>query len=391
VLDGLSVEMVDGQHCVPTAREGTWGQYPCQDEDSAWIVGREVPKSVQKKLRLPDEMSFGYIPDPDHPTDPSKAEYIAYFPIWEIPMLGGRMKVGQSAFYGIHNDEERGLLHSPGLTFDVSVDLGVIELEVGVLGNLLLDPYLPEYAPSPYVSGPAEPLPPTATPTGTPTATATATATATRTATPTPSPTLSQGPTSLSPVGGAAGATTTAGPALPPATPLPSSSLITEEATAAPTTTGSPTVTADPAVRLPAATPPAGQPLPPTVTEPPADEPGLRNGPGEEPSVIIPGGQGGPEIKLMDPVTHTVVGTCADGRCGLNMRAGPDTDAEILGVSLESQQLEVECQTIGTEVSNGRVRSSVWNKVKVDGKDTWVSDLYMDTPNYGTLSYPACT
>ena len=92
-----------------------------------------------------------------------------------------------------------------------------------------------------------------------------------------------------------------------------------------------------------------------------------------------------PEVRLIDPVTHEVIGTCRDGACGLNARTAPSLEAPVVGAVLEGSVVEVVCQARGDTVSNGRARSNVWNRLS-DG--TWVSDFYVDTPRVGEFSDP---
>ena len=92
------------------------------------------------------------------------------------------------------------------------------------------------------------------------------------------------------------------------------------------------------------------------------------------------------------PVYH-VENTCLDGACGLHVREGPGySNYASLGVVPDGAELQVVCQaegeTVGPSPSSG-VSSSIWDKLTSGG---WVSDLYVDTPGFGTWtpSIPRC-
>lgn len=114
----------------------------------------------------------------------------------------------------------------------------------------------------------------------------------------------------------------------------------------------------------PPASPAPPKPSPSAPTSPPQSPPG--NGPSVYP--------------------HHVVGTCAEGACGLIERAGPgySSYAEV-GVLQEGQEIDIVCQTIGQPVAGHNATSAVWDKLT---NGSYVSDYYTDTPNVGTWSPP---
>jgi len=84
---------------------------------------------------------------------------------------------------------------------------------------------------------------------------------------------------------------------------------------------------------------------------------------------------------------HKVQGTCDDGECGLRKR--PDhafTNQQTVGVVYDGNALDIVCQAQGEPVTTSRgVTSTVWDKLT---DNTWVSDLYVDTPNANQPSPP---
>jgi hypothetical protein len=90
---------------------------------------------------------------------------------------------------------------------------------------------------------------------------------------------------------------------------------------------------------------------------------------------------------------YHVENTCLDGACGLHVRAGPGYSSYAsLGVLSDGTDVQIVCQaegeTVGPSPSSG-VSSSIWDKLTSGG---WVSDLYIDTPGFGTWtpSIPRC-
>jgi len=80
------------------------------------------------------------------------------------------------------------------------------------------------------------------------------------------------------------------------------------------------------------------------------------------------------------PTEHSyrVYGTCASGRCGLNERSAPRTNARRLDQLRDGDKIEIVCQTIGAEVPDPRGGSSVvWDRLSSGG---YVTDVYVDTP-----------
>jgi surface antigen len=84
---------------------------------------------------------------------------------------------------------------------------------------------------------------------------------------------------------------------------------------------------------------------------------------------------------------HHVVGTCADGACGLHERTGPGyTSYGSVGVVYDGQEIDIACQTMGETVTGGsRASSAVWDRLS---NGSFVSDYYTDTPNVGVFSPP---
>ncbi len=90
---------------------------------------------------------------------------------------------------------------------------------------------------------------------------------------------------------------------------------------------------------------------------------------------------------------YFVENTCRDGACGLHLRAGPGYSSYAsLGVLGDGSEVQIVCQTegetVGPSPSSG-VSSSVWDKLT---SGAWVSDLYIDTPGFGTWTptIPRC-
>jgi hypothetical protein len=89
---------------------------------------------------------------------------------------------------------------------------------------------------------------------------------------------------------------------------------------------------------------------------------------------------------------YYVYGTCADGLCGLNKRAGPGYSGySVVGVLVDSDPVDIVCQTTGELVTpNHGVASNVWDQL-VDG--SYVTDVYITTPGTGggfTDPIPRC-
>jgi hypothetical protein len=83
---------------------------------------------------------------------------------------------------------------------------------------------------------------------------------------------------------------------------------------------------------------------------------------------------------------HHVVGTCAEGSCGLKKRAGPGYSSYAqVGIVYDGQQIDIVCQTVGQAVAGRNATSTIWDKL-TDG--SYVSDYYTDTPVVGGFSAP---
>jgi surface antigen len=83
---------------------------------------------------------------------------------------------------------------------------------------------------------------------------------------------------------------------------------------------------------------------------------------------------------------HHVVGTCAEGACGLRRRSGPGYSAyAVLGTVYDGQEIAIVCQAMGEAVAGRNATSAVWDRLS-DG--SYVSDYYTDTPAVGTWSAP---
>jgi hypothetical protein len=87
-----------------------------------------------------------------------------------------------------------------------------------------------------------------------------------------------------------------------------------------------------------------------------------------------------------------VVGTCADGPCGLNIRNGPGyTNYARIGGVYDGNVVDVICQTRGELVTPGRTApTTVWDQIVPAG--SYVTDAYISTPGRasGTFSLPRC-
>jgi surface antigen len=84
---------------------------------------------------------------------------------------------------------------------------------------------------------------------------------------------------------------------------------------------------------------------------------------------------------------YSVVGTCDDGQCGLNIRSGPGySEYPLVGKKYDGEEVRVVCQGYGeafTSPSGGSSR--IWDKL-TDGN--WVIDYYVSTPGRGVPSQP---
>lgn len=85
---------------------------------------------------------------------------------------------------------------------------------------------------------------------------------------------------------------------------------------------------------------------------------------------------------------HHVYGTCNDGHCGLNERAGPGYSSyAVTGSKHDGDQVAILCQTRGELVTpNHGTASTVWDHL---GDGQWITDVYVDTSGTaGALSPP---
>jgi hypothetical protein len=88
---------------------------------------------------------------------------------------------------------------------------------------------------------------------------------------------------------------------------------------------------------------------------------------------------------------HEVTGTgsCGDSACGLNQRSCARTTCGTTGHYSEGQEVGIVCQTTGDTVGPSPIypynSSDIWDKL-TDG--SYVSDLYVDTPNVNWWSPP---
>jgi hypothetical protein len=87
--------------------------------------------------------------------------------------------------------------------------------------------------------------------------------------------------------------------------------------------------------------------------------------------------------------TFHVRGTCAAGGCGLSRRSGPGITAFAkVGVVFDDQPVYIVCQVRGERVGpipQGGASSGVWDQVY---GGSWVSDLFVDTPQVDAFSPP---
>jgi hypothetical protein len=383
-------------HCDPTEVPGQPLTYPCSNHTAPLLElpipgadadaghsGVPLPKGENgSKGYLPHGGGVGVVPDLSNLTDPKAHEYLVFYGLKSITK--GRWTVGPSILGalgfedvdrgGDHEVEEDAAVVSGGFTFDVGTHFQIGKRRFGIeIGGLA---YLsgvwagPDVVAAETDPGWAQTVP------GPGPATQTATAEPTQglpTAIPTATPTATLAPAPL-----VDSSASSAG--IPVDTPTPTATA-TATATALPdltTPTPAPAVTEQPVTEQPEQ-PVTEQPEQPVGELPEEPVGGLPE------AAVVP--EGAPEVVLLDPVTHLVVGTCADGACGLNRRVAPTTSADVVGVSLDGDTLEIVCQTTGETISNGRASSAIWNRLS-DG--TWVSDFYVDTPNVGTRSYPAC-
>jgi hypothetical protein len=89
--------------------------------------------------------------------------------------------------------------------------------------------------------------------------------------------------------------------------------------------------------------------------------------------------------------TYRIVNTCHGGTCGLAEWSGPGTASfSAVGSLYDGQSVSITCQAMGENVTGADGGSSaVWDRL-TDG--AFVSDYYIDTPNYGVYSpaIPRC-
>lgn len=87
-----------------------------------------------------------------------------------------------------------------------------------------------------------------------------------------------------------------------------------------------------------------------------------------------------------------VVGTCADGQCGLNIRNFPCwSHCTRIGGLYDGNVVDVICQTKGELVTPGLTAATrVWDEIAPAG--SYVTDAYINTPGRGsgTFSLPRC-
>jgi hypothetical protein len=423
-------------HCDPTEVPGQPLTYPCSNHTAPLVElpipgadgdhghsGVPFPKGkgpddLGLKKWLPNGGGIGVVPDLANLDDPKAQEYLLFYGLksftkgrwtvgpsllgalsWEPVDRGDDGAMASVADHAVKHEVEEEPVYSGGFTFDVGTHFEIgkrrFGIEVGGLAYLsgvwagpelvaAADPYWAATAPAPGPVIPtvtATPAQATATPTAIPTAiAATPPVDAPATSAILPGPTSSVGPPVATPTPTGTAAPTEVTPAPLNATPPTESPRPTPSPSAVPAAAGTPVAaTTEPG--------PQATTAPPAAQAPAAEAPAASAPIGAEPeeTVVVP--EDKPEVVLLDPVTHLVVGTCADGACGLNRRVAPSTDADVVGVSLDGDTLEIVCQTTGDMISNGRARSAIWNRLS-DG--TWVSDFYVDTPNVGTRSYPAC-
>ncbi len=83
---------------------------------------------------------------------------------------------------------------------------------------------------------------------------------------------------------------------------------------------------------------------------------------------------------------YYVVGTCAEGECGLTARSGPGSKFPPRGQKQDGDEVDVICQSSGeTFTSHFGGSSTIWDRL-TDG--SWVTDFFVDTPERGAPSAP---
>ncbi|HEX5374850.1 MAG TPA: CHAP domain-containing protein [Solirubrobacterales bacterium] len=83
---------------------------------------------------------------------------------------------------------------------------------------------------------------------------------------------------------------------------------------------------------------------------------------------------------------YHVFGTCLDALCTLKRRAGPGfSKYPPIDSVAEGATVKIACQAAGETVSGGVGTSNVWNQLD---DESWVADLYIDTPIAGSFSPP---
>lgn len=88
--------------------------------------------------------------------------------------------------------------------------------------------------------------------------------------------------------------------------------------------------------------------------------------------------------------SYRVYGTCAEGRCGLNVRSRPTSHAFQRGQLRDGDEVTIACQTVGERLeTRNRISSRIWNRLASGG---YISDLYVDTERAGRFSpdLPGC-
>ena len=105
--------------------------------------------------------------------------------------------------------------------------------------------------------------------------------------------------------------------------------------------------------------------------------------PANNPPLPATGGSGGSNSATY--VAH-VQGTCAEGKCGLNVRAAPGyTNVAIVGSLYDGNAYTIVCQAIGETVTGRNGSSRVWNGFYYNGVIRFVSDYYSDTPGINQM------
>jgi hypothetical protein len=90
--------------------------------------------------------------------------------------------------------------------------------------------------------------------------------------------------------------------------------------------------------------------------------------------------------QLTQSWAYHVLGTCADGACGLRIRSGPGYSAYPVAYTLlDGNEVHITCQTRGETVSNGSSASNVWDRLT---DNNWAADFYIDTPNVNQFTVP---